>query len=171
VQRIITACGSCNGGIGEHYRTMQGDFAEFTDKVVDFSVFLQNTGLFAELAGMAKWPERSRVTYHDPCHLKIQGISKEPRALLKSLPNVDFVEMADASACCGLGGTFSVQHYGESRAIGAKKMEGLKESGASVIATACPGCIMQLQDSINHAGLPVKVVHLLELLATALGPR
>jgi glycolate oxidase iron-sulfur subunit len=170
VQRIITACGSCNGGIGEHYRTMQGDFVEFTDKVVDFSVFLQNTGLFAELAGMAKWLERSRVTYHDPCHLKIQGITKEPRALLKSLPNVDFVEMADASDCCGLGGTFSVQHYGESRAIGAKKMEGLKESGASVIATACPGCIMQLQDSINHAGLPVKAVHLLELLATALGP-
>jgi glycolate oxidase iron-sulfur subunit len=171
VQRIITACGSCNGGIGEHYRTMQGDFAEFTGKVVDFSVFLQKAGLFEELAEMAKWPERSRVTYHDPCHLKIQGITKEPRALLKSLPNVDFVEMADASACCGLGGTFSVHHYGESRAIGAKKMEGLKESGASVIATACPGCIMQLQDSINHAGLPVKAVHLLELLATALGPR
>ncbi len=174
VQHIITACGSCNGGIGEHYRTMQGDFAGFTGKVVDFSVFLQGTGLFEELAAMEKWPERerTRVTYHDPCHLKLQGITKEPRALLRALPNVDFVEMADASACCGLGGTFSVNHYRSSKAIGAKKMPGLRESGASMIATACPGCIMQLQDSINHAGMKVRAVHLLELLAEALkGPR
>lgn len=171
VQHVITACGSCNGGIGEHYRTMQGDLTSFTDKVVDFSVFLRDTGLFEELAEMPKWPERTRVTYHDPCHLKIQGITKEPRALLTALPNVDLVEMAEASACCGLGGTFSVSHYEESKAIGALKIPGLLESGASMIATACPGCIMQLQDSINHAGLAVRAVHLLELLAMALGPR
>jgi glycolate oxidase iron-sulfur subunit len=171
VQHIVTACGSCNGGIGEHYRTMQGDFASFTAKVIDFSVFLKNTGLFEELAGMEKWPERTLVTYHDPCHLKIQGITREPRALLKALPNVDFVEMADAATCCGLGGTFSVNHYQESKAIGARKIPGLQESGASMIATACPGCIMQLQDSINHAGLQVRALHLLELLAAALGPQ
>ena len=170
VRHIITACGSCNGGIGEHYRTMVGDFAEFTDKVVDFSVFLRDAGLFLELAAMEKWSERTKVTYHDPCHLKIQNITKEPRALLKALPNVEFVEMAGAATCCGLGGTFSVYHYEESKAIGARKMAGLVESGAEMIATACPGCIMQLQDSINHAGLAVKAVHLLELLVAALDP-
>jgi glycolate oxidase iron-sulfur subunit len=91
--------------------------------------------------------------------------------LLQALPNVDFVEMDDASTCCGLGGTFSVHHYKESRAIGAKKIPGLRESRASMIATTCPGCIMQLQDSINHAGMKVRAVHLLELLVAALGPR
>ncbi|MBU1568696.1 MAG: (Fe-S)-binding protein [Proteobacteria bacterium] len=171
VQHILTACGSCNGGIGEHYRTMKANFESFTAKVIDFSVFLRDTGLFEDLAGMEKWPERTRVTYHDPCHLKIQGITREPRLLLKALPNVEFVEMADASVCCGLGGTFSVQHYQASKAIGAKKAHGLQESGASMIATACPGCIMQLQDIINHAGMQVKAVHLLELLAAALSPR
>lgn len=170
VQHIVTACGSCNGGIGEHYRTMQADFKNFTDKVIDFSVFLRDTGLFDELAGMEKWPARAWVTYHDPCHLKIQGITREPRELLKALPNVDFVEMAGASACCGLGGTFSVHHYESSKAIGAKKIPGLRESGASMIATACPGCIMHLQDVINHAGMQVRAVHLLELLAAALNP-
>ncbi len=168
---IITACGSCNGGIGEHYRTMQGDLADFTEKVVDFSVFLKKAGLFEELASMEKWSKRIRVTYHDPCHLKIQGITREPRTMLRALPNVDFVEMTGASVCCGLGGTFSVNHYEESKAIGAKKIPGIEESGASLIATACPGCIMQLQDSINHAGLKVRAVHLLELLAAALGPQ
>ena len=167
VRHIITACASCNGGIGA-YRSMQGDFGALTDKVVDFSVFLHKEGLLEELAGLEKRTERVRVTYHDPCHLKTQGITREPRELLKALPNVDFVEMENASSCCGLGGTFSVSHYECSKAIGARKMPGLTESGAHLVATACPGCIMQLQDSINHAGLKVKAVHVLDLLADAL---
>lgn len=168
VRHIITACASCNGGIGEYYETMKTDYHDFTGKVIDFSVFLKQQGLFAELAAMAKWPERVKVTYHDPCHLKTQGITKEPRELLRALPNVDFVEMESASTCCGLGGTFSVYHYEESKAIGARKVPGLVESGAELIATACPGCIMQLQDIINHAGLKVRAVHILELIAEAL---
>ena len=168
VQHIITACASCNGGIGEYYETMKVDYDDFTDKVIDFSVFLRKEGLFEELAGMEKWPERVQVTYHDPCHLKTQGITKEPRELLRSLPNVDFVEMESAATCCGLGGTFSVYHYEASKAIGARKVSGLRESGAELIATACPGCIMQLQDIINHADLKVRAVHILELVAEAL---
>jgi glycolate oxidase iron-sulfur subunit len=167
VQYIVTACASCNGGLGA-YRSMKADLGDFTDKIIDFSIFLQRQGLFEELAGMEKRPDRGRVTYHDPCHLKTQGITREPRDLLKNLPNVDFVEMENASACCGLGGTFSVNHYECSKAIGERKIPGLMESGADFIATACPGCIMQLQDSINHAGLKVKAVHILDLLAEAL---
>jgi glycolate oxidase iron-sulfur subunit len=168
VQHIITACASCNGGIGEYYQTMKANYDDFTGKVIDFSVFLKKEGLFEELAGMEKWPERVKVTYHDPCHLKTQGITREPRELLRSLPNVDFVEMESASTCCGLGGTFSVYHYEASKAIGARKVPGLRESGAELLATACPGCIMQLQDIINHADLKVRAVHILELMAEAL---
>ncbi|BHH86037.1 (Fe-S)-binding protein [Desulforhopalus sp. 52FAK] len=168
VDYVITACASCNGGIGEYYGTMKDDLSAFTDKVVDFSVFLQEQGLFEQLAEMKKWPTRKRVTYHDPCHLKTQGITPEPREFLKALPNVDFVEMEGADSCCGLGGTFSVYHYDASKAIGSRKISGLIESEATHIATACPGCILQLQDIINHAELKVKAVHILELLAEAL---
>lgn len=168
VRYIITACASCNGGIGEYYQTMKADYSHFTGKVIDFSVFLQQEGLLAELTEMKKLPQRVKVTYHDPCHLKIQGITREPRELLRALPNVDFVEMENAATCCGLGGTFSVYHYEAGKAIGARKIPGLRESGAELIATACPGCIMQLQDIINHAGLSVRAVHILELLAEAL---
>lgn len=168
VDHIITACGSCNGGIGEYYRTMKGDVKSFTDKVIDFSVFLKNEGLFAQLEAMDRWQTRTKVTYHDPCHLKSQGITRQPRELLRAMPNVDFVEMESASSCCGFGGTFSVYHYETSKKIGAKKISGLVDSGASHIATGCPGCIMQLQDIINHAGLKVKAVHILDLLAEAL---
>ncbi|MFW2366176.1 MAG: (Fe-S)-binding protein [Desulforhopalus sp.] len=168
VDYIITACASCNGGIGEYYRTMNTDLSAFTDKVIDFSVFLKNEGLFQQLEAMERWQKRTKVTYHDPCHLKSQGISQQPRDFLRALPNVEFVEMESASSCCGLGGTFSVYHYETSKKIGAKKIPGLVESGASLIATGCPGCIMQLQDIINHAGLKVKAVHILDLLAEAL---
>ncbi len=78
-------------------------------------------------------------------------------------------EMEDASSCCGLGGTFSVYHYETSKAIGARKIPGLRESRAELIATACPGCIMQLQDVINHARLEVKAIHILDLISEALG--
>ena len=168
VDYIITACASCNGGIGEYYKTMKEDFSDFIGKVVDFSVFLEQEGLFDQLAEMKKWKQRKRVTYHDPCHLKTQGITRQPRAFLQSLPNVDFVEMESANSCCGLGGTFSVYHYDESKAIGSRKVEGLIESEATHIATACPGCIMQLQDIVNHAKLSIKAVHILELLAEAM---
>ena len=168
VDFVITACASCNGGIGEHYKSMKGDYQTFTDKVIDFSLFLKENGLFSKLASREKWRQRQKVTYHDPCHLKTQGIVNEPRELLKSLPNVDFVEMENASSCCGLGGTFSVHHYDTSKEIGAVKSDGIKESGAELVATGCPGCIMQLQDMINHAELKVKAVHILELIGQAL---
>ncbi len=166
---IITACASCNGGVGEYYSTMKADYNRFTDKVIDFSVFLGKMGVVDELAAMKPWKKRTRVTYHDPCHLKTQGITQEPRAVLKALPNVEFVEMEGASLCCGLGGTFSVYHYDRSKDIGLHKVPGLKESEAEKIATACPGCILQLQDVINHAGLTVSAVHILDLMQEAYG--
>ena len=91
-----------------------------------------------------------------------------PRAILKALPQVEFVEMEDAGTCCGLGGTYSVYHYDTSKKIGAKKAGFIAESGADLVATDCPGCIMQLQDSINHADEKQRAVHILDLVAEVL---
>ena len=167
VTAIVTACASCFGGISAHYQEMMAP-AEFTGKVVEFSIFLQREGVVGRLAAMEKWPQRQLVTYHDPCHLKSHGITSEPRQLLRALPNIEFVEMDGAAPCCGLGGSFSARHYPESKKIGAAKIDGLQASGASLVTTACPGCMLQLQDIINHAGLDMRVVHILELLAEAL---
>ena len=99
---------------------------------------------------------------------RTQGITKEPRQILQALPQVDYVEMPEAGTCCGLGGTYSVYHYDTSKKIGAKKASNIEASGAEIVATDCPGCIMQLQDSINHAGGTQHSMHILELLAEAL---
>ena len=136
--------------------------------MVDFHVFLKQQGLVEHLAALPRWQKRIRVTYHDPCHLRTRGITQPPRELLRALPQVDFIEMEDAALCCGLGGTFTAVHPELSRAIGDRKVAGLLASGATHIASGCPGCIMQLQDSVNRAGLPVKAVHTLELIQQAL---
>jgi glycolate oxidase iron-sulfur subunit len=168
VDHIITACASCNAGLGKIYAEMGDEFGDLSAKTMDIFVFLANHGLPEKLAALPKTKQRIKVTYHDPCHLRTRGITKEPRQILKALPQVEFVEMPGAGTCCGLGGTYSVYHYENSKKIGAKKAAHITGSGAELVATDCPGCIMQLQDSINHAGGGQRAVHILELLADAL---
>ncbi len=168
VDYIVTACASCNSGLGKIYAEMGDEFNDMSAKVMDIFVFLANHGLPEKLDALPKAKQRIKVTYHDPCHLRTQGITKEPRQILKSLPQVEFVEMSEAGTCCGLGGTYSVYHYGHTKIISAKKAENVAASGAELVATDCPGCIMQLQDGINHAEGGQRAIHILELLADAI---
>ncbi len=168
VDYVVTACASCNAGIGKVYADLGEEYAALSKKTRDIFVFLVEQGLPEKLAALPRPEKRTRVTYHDPCHLRTRGITREPRAILKALPQVDYVEMAEAGTCCGLGGTYSVYHYETAKKIGAKKAGHIAASGASLVATDCPGCIMQLQDSLNHAEVRARAVHILELLAEAL---
>ncbi|MBN1956618.1 MAG: (Fe-S)-binding protein [Desulfuromonadales bacterium] len=165
---IVTACASCHSGLTQIYPGMGDEFDPYKDKVRDIFVFLVEQGFAEKLSELPKAENPIRVTYHDPCHLRNHGITKEPRAILKALPQVDFAEMEAAGTCCGLGGTYSVYHYDTSKKIGAKKAGFIAASGAALVATDCPGCIMQLQDSLNHAGEKQQVVHILDLVAEAL---
>ena len=165
---IVTACASCHSGLTQIYPGLGDEFAESKEKVRDIFVFLVEQGLAAKLDALPRAENPVKVIFHKPCHLRNHGITKQPRAILKALPQVDFVEMENAATCCGLGGTYSVYHYDTSKKIGAKKAAAIAASGADLVATDCPGCIMQLQDSINHAGGQQRPVHILDLLAEAL---
>ena len=168
VDTIVTACASCSGALHGHYADLKTDSSPLTDKIMDIHVFLHRHGVLDRLAAMPKHQKRLRVTYHDPCHLRTQGITMEPRALLRALPQVDFIDMEDADLCCGLGGSFAAAHPDMSRSIGNHKLTGLIASGAEIIASSCPGCILQLQDIITRAGLTIKAVHTLDLVAQIL---
>lgn len=167
---LVTACASCHSGLSQVYPGMTGGDGAYQDKIKDIFVYLVEQGLPEKLAALPKAAERIKVTYHDPCHLRNHGITKEPRAILKALPQVDFVELPGPGSCCGLGGTYSVYHYDTSKKIGAKKAQAISDSGAELVATDCPGCIMQLQDSINHAHGKQRALHILDLLAEVLPP-
>lgn len=114
-------------------------------------------------------PERAEtltVTWHDPCHAsRGQGIKDEPRDILKSLPGIEFRELPEAAWCCGGAGSYALSHYELSRQVLDRKMDNLERTGAAVLATSCPACMIHLAYGVRLRGLPVEVRHLSELLA------
>ena len=162
---IITGCATCGSALKDYGRWFTADdpwqkrAQAFSAKVSDFSEFLAKEGI----------PSGSvvpvTVTYHDPCHLKWhQGISSQPRDILRAIDGVKYLEMEGADDCCGLGGVFSLAHRDISLAIQDKKMQSIKNSGADIVVTSCPGCLIQLRDGVRRNNLPVKVMHISELM-------
>ena len=168
---IVTDCASCSSALSAKNMEfllgssgLDDEISKFTDKVIDLTSFLINV-LDIKLPQDAKL-DNVKVTYHDPCHLaNAQGIKAEPRQLLKLIPGVELVEMKDANRCCGGSGTYSLTHYDLSMKILDKKMDNAADTGAALIATCCPSCMMQLNYGINKRGLPTRVVHPVELLS------
>lgn len=172
---IVTTCASCAATLKTFYPKLFKDADDeiqkmverFSHKIMDISQFLtQEIGITSKLK---KHPLKKgnllRITYHDPCHLnRTLGITQEPREILKSLSNLEFVEMNDASRCCGMGGTFNITHYDLSMNILKHKLDTLETLGVEMIATGCSGCIFQFMDGINQRGLKTKVVHIVEAL-------
>lgn len=135
------------------------------EKTVDAAQLLQQLGLHPAETGAG---ESLTITYHDPCHLRTRGITRQPRELLKGTPGVELAEMEGADKCCGLGGTFNVYHYDTSLRINAGKSEAILNTGAEAVVTGCPGCMMQLSDGLKQAGARTRVMHTLEILARKL---
>lgn len=170
---IMTACATCGGALHKFYPNLVGkrhpDLAErlkaIADKTVDASQLLHKLGLDPAETGAG---DDVRITYHDPCHLRTRSITQQPRELLRGTPGIELTEMEGADKCCGLGGTFNVYHYDASMQINAAKSAAIQKTGAAVVATGCPGCMMQLSDGLKQHGQKTRVVHTLELLARRL---
>lgn len=106
------------------------------------------------------------VTYHDPCHaVRGQGIKDEPRNVIKGLPGVKFVEMAESDWCCGGAGSYSLTHYELSQQVLDRKMNNLKKANADILVTSCPACMIQLAYGIKRHDLKTKVFHISEITA------
>jgi len=173
---LVTACATCTYTIKKIWPMMlktgspafKAAVARLSGKTRDISEFL-----VSEL-GVAAAPEKSGaaagVTYHDPCHLKKSlGIFSEPRTLLNACPDCLLKEMPEADKCCGMGGSFNIQHYDLSAAVGRQKVENVKASGCATVATSCPACMIQLSDFISKSDASVSVKHVIEIYAESLG--
>ena len=164
---IVTGCATCSAALkryGDLFSPedpIQKKARELSQKIYDFSEFLVRPGFNSPKT--TAFP--LRVTYHDPCHLRWhQGIHDAPRKILHALEGVTFIEMEGADTCCGLGGSFGIKHREISLAIQAKKMEAIKKTNAQVVVTSCPGCLIQLMDGVRRHQLPIKVMHIAQLL-------
>jgi len=155
IKTVMTMCAGCGATLKHDYDT--------PFEVKDVSEILTEVGL----PSLTKVPVTA--TYHDPCHLKkSMKVSEQPRALLKTNPNVEFVEMSDADRCCGCGGSFNLQHYKLSKSIGEQKRDNIVASGAQVVATGCPACMMQISDMLSQHKDQIAVKHVMEIYAETL---
>jgi L-lactate dehydrogenase complex protein LldE len=113
--------------------------------------------------------QAQEVCYHDSCSgLRELGIKQQPRTLLKQIDSLELVELSNAEACCGFGGTFCVKHPDISCRLADDKIEAIEESGASILLGGDWGCLMHLQGRIDALNKPIVVKHYSELLAQAL---
>jgi len=140
----------------------------FAKKVVDISELLVD-----RLGVSLPWNQDARpfgrVTYHDSCHLnRGMGVSAQPRKLLSEVPGVEFVEMPNASRCCGGGGAFCVYHPEDSQRVAEVKMAAVAESGAQAVVTGCPACLMQLEDSLFRRKMPQYALHIAQVIDASL---
>ena len=109
-----------------------------------------------------------RVTYQDSCHLShAQRITEAPRQIMRSIPGLELVEMAGSTVCCGSGGTYSITQRDASVELLDSKMDAVEETGADVIATANPGCVMQLQYGGRRRDSRIQVRYVTDLLDEA----
>ncbi len=169
---VVVACATCGTALKESYKTLvEGESQEWKDRVNTFSRKVLDIAEFLTQKIRLNKAEKEtlqKVTYHDPCHLnRSQGITSQPRQVLKSLPGVTLVEMRDPQRCCGGGGSFSFYNYELSKQISRRKVEDIMATQASVVVTGCPGCMLQLKDQLGQKGSPVEVKHLIQLVDEA----
>lgn len=132
-------------------------------KARDASEFLHEVGMPA--------PERElalKVAYHDPCHLAHgQKIREAPRALLRQIPGLTLVPLAESDWCCGGAGSYAVLQPENSERLLARKLDHLRQAAPDVVVTGNPSCLMQIGLGLRRSGSPVELLHTMELLDRA----
>ncbi|MDE0214301.1 MAG: (Fe-S)-binding protein, partial [Deltaproteobacteria bacterium] len=109
-----------------------------------------------------------KVAYHDACHLlNGQGVEAQPRELLKNIPGVDWVELHEADVCCGSAGTYNLTEPELAGRLAARKARNVVATGADVLVTGNPGCILQIRAALREQGSSIRVVHTVDFLARA----
>jgi glycolate oxidase iron-sulfur subunit len=166
---IVTNAAGCGSTLKEygHLLGADYDYAEaaerFSEKVLDVTEFLASLELNDQMGSL-----EAIVTYQDSCHLAHgQRVKDAPRKLLQSIPGVEYRELPQADICCGSAGIYNVVENDMSMQILRHKMELVKGTEAEIIATANPGCMLQLQAGVRMFGKNQRVLHVVQVLDEA----
>jgi glycolate oxidase iron-sulfur subunit len=110
-------------------------------------------------------PVRLRVAYHDACHLQhAQRVKVQPREVLATVPGLTVLEVPDAAVCCGSAGIYNLVQPQPARELGERKAEHVLSTGAEALVSSNPGCLLQIQASLEKLGRPLPAFHMVELL-------
>ncbi len=167
---VVAPSGSCASMITHHYEEIFAQDPErleqsrrLRERVFEFSQFLlevaQVESVGARFQGV--------VTYHDSCHaLRELRLKAGPRRLLANVAGLTLREMEAAEECCGFGGTFSVKFPEVSGGMARTKIESIKKTEADAVVSVDSSCLMQLEGAMRRAGVPIRTLHLAEVLAS-----
>jgi L-lactate dehydrogenase complex protein LldE len=169
IDYIVAPSASCVGFVRNYYSklfensSLHNTVKDLGKRIYEFSEFLtevlkiENYG--AELNGKA--------TYHDSCAaLRECKIKEGPRTLLNHVKGLELVEMNDVETCCGFGGTFAVKFEAISEGMADQKLKNALETGAEYIISTDLSCLMQLEGFIRGKQLPIKTMHIADVLAS-----
>jgi glycolate oxidase iron-sulfur subunit len=167
---IITNAAGCGSVLKEYpmlFEEEQQGMLEPTRRFAalfkDFTEFLAGIDFNRDFR-----PVRERVTYQDPCHLlHAQRIRMAPRKLITAVPGVELVELKESEVCCGSAGIYNVTQNAMAERLLANKMHRIDETGARVVLTANPGCLLQLRAGMASAANGRRVMHVVEFLDEA----
>ena len=169
---IITNAAGCGSHLKTYDRLLADDpkyaarAIAWSSKLKDIHEFLSEIGLrkpapFADL-------QTQRVTYHEACHLcHGQKITRQPREVLLAIPGLELVELPESTWCCGSAGIYNITQPEMAADLQNRKLKNILATGVQVVATANPGCHLQLVDAARRAGRALEIVHPISLLARA----
>lgn len=167
---ILTNAAGCGSAMKEYGELLSGDAAwaerarQFSAKTRDFTELLADQ-IPALSAGRGAAPRGLKVTYHDACHLAhAQRITQPPRVLVKAFAGAQYVELPEADVCCGSAGTYNLVEPEMARRLQQRKVENILKSGAQVVVTSNPGCLLQIQAGLRRAGSQIEAIHLADFL-------
>jgi glycolate oxidase iron-sulfur subunit len=171
VDAIVVNSAGCGSAMKEYERLLgdpgggwAGRAARMSARVRDLSEFLAELGPAAE-----RHPLPVTVAYHDACHLgHAQRITRQPRELLRAIPELSLVELADAGTCCGSAGVYNLLQPEAAGELGARKAQSVLDSGAPLLVSANPGCSLQIASALAARGESVAVAHTAEVLDASL---
>ncbi|WP_047982717.1 (Fe-S)-binding protein [Ornithinibacillus contaminans] len=172
VDYIVNNAGGCGAFLSEYDSLLKDDpeylekAKRFAEKTIDITSLLFKLGITNRSLTVNK-EESLIVTYQDSCHLRnVNHVIDEPREILKSIKHVDYIELKGAEHCCGSAGIYNLIHSEMSMRILDNRMENVTKTGAKIIITTNPGCLLQMKLGIERAGLTgeMEAIHLVDFL-------
>jgi glycolate oxidase iron-sulfur subunit len=166
LDNVIVNAAGCGSTMKEYGHLLRDDpdYADraraFSERVMDVSEFLAEIRPAAE-----RHPLPVSVAYHDACHLgHAQGVRKQPRAVLKGIPGLEIREIKEAEICCGSAGIYNMVEPEPAAELGERKANNVLKTGAQMLVTSNPGCILQIQASLKKMGADISTAHPMEVL-------
>lgn len=167
VSTIVINAAGCGSTLKE-YGSLLADDPEWADRAAAFAAKVKDLSeVLVVESGPASAASKERVTYHDACHLAhAQRIVREPRQLIRRVAGTGFVELPESDVCCGSAGTYNLTEPAMAERLQSRKVENILKSGATVVVTTNPGCLLQIRAGLERAGANhIRVMHLADFLA------